>query len=394
MITLEAARERLLAASTALEPEFVETAKANGRTLAADIVACGDLPAFDSSAMDGYAVRSADSGLGIRLKVVGVAAAGTVYPSRVNARHCVRVYTGSPLPDGTDAVVMQEDMRLINSENEVEITNAPKPWENVRFQGEDVRAGNCVLLAGQRLFPQSLGLLAALGIAVVNVVRRPKVVILPNGSELVAPGAARLPGQIFESNATMLAALIEAQGFPVEVMLPPCDELAEIQQTLRAAFDGGDVVISVGGASVGDLDLIRLALHNLGGQTEFWKLAIRPGKPFFFGTLGKKRLFGLPGNPVSAFVTCVLLVLPALRKMGADPAPIPRFTYETLGEDLSNSETRRHFVRVRTELDGLLRVNGSQASHLMHGLATADGLVDVPPGTVLAAGTRVPVIRW
>jgi molybdopterin molybdotransferase len=394
MITLEAARERLLAAVTVLEAEVVALAGAGGRVLADGVVAPSSLPPFDSSAMDGYAVRSVDAKLGARLTVIGSAPAGRVFPNRVGAGHCVRVYTGSPLPDGTDAVVMQEDVRLVPAANEIEVMDAPKPWENVRFQGEDVRSGNYVLPARHRLQPQSLGLLTALGVDTVRVFRRPRVVLLPNGSELVAPGDVRLPGQVYESNSPMLASLIEAQGCSVSVMHPPDDDLTEVQAALGWAFERGDVVITLGGASVGDWDLVRPALHNLGGVTEFWKLAIKPGKPFFFGTFEGKHLLGLPGNPVSAFVTCVLLVLPVLRKMAGDGSPALRISAETLGEELSNQESRRHFFRVSTHEGGIVRASGSQASHLLHGLAMADGLVDVAPGTVLAAGTRVPVIRW
>lgn len=394
MITLEAGRERLLAAVSALGVERVNLPRANNRVLAESVVAPGPLPAFDSSAMDGYAVRCADAVRGARLTVIGVAPAGCVFPHGICPGQCVRIFTGSPLPDGADAVVMQEDVRPIDSGKAIEITDAPKPWEHVRFQGEDVGAGHCVLPIGHRLLPQSLGLLAALGLGAVDVIRRPRVLLVPNGSELVSSGSELLPGQVYESNSVMLAALLEAKGCEVEVMRPPRDNLAEIQQALGTALELGDVVITVGGASVGDLDLIQPALQNLGGKTDFWKLAIKPGKPFMFGTLGGKSLLGLPGNPVSAFVTCVLLVLPMLRKMAGDRSSALRFTHETLGDELANAESRRHFFRVRTDEAGVVRVSGSQASHVMHGLALADGLVDVAPGTALAAGTRVPVIRW
>jgi molybdopterin molybdotransferase len=394
MITLEAGRERLLSAVFAVGTERVELARAHNRVLAEEIVAAGPLPPFDSSAMDGYAVRCAEAVRGARLAVAGVATAGGVFSDPVHPGQCVRIFTGSPLPDGTDAVVMQEDVRPVDSGKAIEFTDAPKPWEHIRFQGEDVRVGDAVLPIGHRLAPQSLGLLAALGVGPVNVFRRPKVIIVPNGSELISPGCERQPAQIHESNSPMLAALVEAHGGTVEVLRPPRDELAEVQQTLRAAFGLGDVVITVGGASVGDLDLIRPALKNLGGRTDFWKLAIKPGKPFLFGTLGEKPLLGLPGNPVSAFVTCVLLVLPTLRKMAGEQLPALRVTRETLGEELANGESRRHFFRVRTDDAGVVRLSGSQASHRMRGLALADGLVDVAPGTTVVSGTQVPVIRW
>ncbi len=394
MITLEAGRERMLSVVSALGAERVELTQANNRVLSDGVVASGPLPAFDSSAMDGYAVRCADAVRGARLSVVGVAPAGRLFPSQIAPGQCVRIFTGSPLPDGADAVVMQEDVRPIDSGKAIEIGDAPKPWEHVRFLGEDVRVGDAVLPSGHRLAPQSLGLLAALGVGTVNVFRRPRVMIVPNGSELVSPGSELQAAQVYESNSSMLAALVEAQGCSVEVMRPPHDDLAEVQQTLRAAFELADVVITVGGASIGDLDLIRPALQNLGGRTDFWKLAIKPGKPFLFGILEGKPLLGLPGNPVSAFVTCVLLVLPAVRKMAGDRSPALRVTHETLGEELANSESRRHFFRVRTNDAGVVRVSGPQASHLMRGLAVADGLVDVAPGTCLATGTLVPVIRW
>lgn len=394
MITLEAGRERILSSVCALGAERVDMARARNRVLAEEVVAAGPLPAFDSSAMDGYAVRCADAVRGARLSVVGVAPAGCLFPNRIGPGQCVRIFTGSPLPDGTDAVVMQEDVRPIDSGKAIEIADVPKPWEHVRFLGEDVRVGDAVLPIGHRLAPQSLGLLAALGEGTVKVVRRPRVIIVPNGSELVSPDCERQPAQVYESNSPMLAALVESQGCSVDVMRPPRDNLAEVQQSLRAAFELADVVITVGGASVGDLDLIRPALQNLGGKTDFWKLAIKPGKPFLFGTLEGKPLLGLPGNPVSAFVTCVLLVLPALRKLAGDQSPALRVTHETLGEELANSESRRHFFRVRTDAAGVVRVSGSQASHLMRGLALSDGLVDVAPGTSLATGTQVPVIRW
>lgn len=392
LLTLEAGLERLLSAIAPLPSQAVQLADAGSRFLAETLTAAIDLPSYDNSAMDGYAVRAAEAVTGARLRLVGAAPAGHSFDANLEPGCCVRVFTGSPIPAGADAVVMQEDT-VSAVEGGIEITDGVKPWENVRFRGEDVRRGSLLAEAGARISGPLLGLLAAQGISQVRAGRRPRVTLVPNGSELVPIGSQLRPGQVYESNTVVLRELVAGVGGEVDFVAPPPDEVGRVGSVLSEAFSRADVVITIGGASVGEHDLIRPAFEQLGGRLEFWKLALKPGKPFFFGTLGDKFLFGLPGNPVSAFVTGVLLVLPALRKLqGGNPAH--RVTHATLGQSITNPDSRRHFVRVATDPEGVVRPTGPQASHLLRSLATADGLVDVAPGASLDAGATVPVIRW
>ncbi len=396
MLALENARERLLSTLVALPAEPVPVAAADGRVAAADVYSPRDLPPFDNSAMDGYAVRSADTAtVPAPLRVVGRAAAGGGFAGIVGPGGCVRVFTGAPMPAGTDAVVMQEDVDVDPADpTRVVVREGVKPWEDVRFRGEDVRRGARIVVAGTVLGPQQVALLGATGFAEVTVHRAPRVVVLANGSELRPPGAPLGTGEIHESNTAMLAALVRrAGGVPVAARCVP-DDAEVLRSALAGAFAVADVVVTVGGASVGEHDLVKAEFTALGGELEFWRLALKPGKPFFFGRHQGKFLFGLPGNPVSAFVTSVLLVLPALRRLQGIADHGPPSTPGTLEGPLSNPDGRRHFVRVATDADGMVRASGAQASHLLGSLAAADGLVDVPPRTTLAAGTAVRVIRW
>ncbi len=393
MISLEDGRSRLLENLLPLEVQCIPVLEASGRFLAQDLLAPLDLPSFDNSAMDGFAVRSAEALVGRRLRVVGRATAGQGFSGSVEPGTCVRVFTGSPLPDGADAVLMQEDA-CKSGADQIEIREEVRPWENVRFRGEDLRSGALVLPAGSELTPSAIGVVSALGLATVGVHRAPVVAIVPNGSELVAPGNALPPAGVFESNGPMLKALLERTGCRVLLVTPPVDELSCVALSLRDAFDSADLVITAGGASVGDLDLIRPAFELLGGKLEFWQLAMKPGKQFFYGRWREKHLLGLPGNPVSAFVTGVLLVLPAVRRLAGAREPLPKLEAATLGEALQNPDRRRHFVRVRRDNGGRVWVSGPQASHFLHGLALADGFVDVPPASAWEAGQTVSVIRW
>ena len=244
------------------------------------------------------------------------------------------------------------------------------------------------------LGPQHLALLGAAGFAEIAVHRAPRVAILANGSELRPSGEPLAPGQIHESNTAALAALVRrAGGVPVWTRCVP-DKPSVLREALAEAFATAEVVVTVGGASVGEHDLVKAEFTALGGELEFWRLALKPGKPFFFGRHAGKFLFGLPGNPVSAFVTAVLLVLPALRKLQGAAACDPPTAPGLLAAPLTNPDHRRHFVRVSTDVNGEVRSTGTQASHLLGSLAAADGLVDVPPQTTLAAGATVRVIRW
>jgi molybdopterin molybdotransferase len=399
MLSLEEARERMLACLKPLGAERVAVAEATGRFLAEPILSPIDLPQFDNSAMDGYALRAADVAKAgpdspVALKLLGAAPAGEVFVGTVPSGTCVRLFTGSPLPAGADAVVMQEDTRVdATRAGEMEVLDPVKPWENVRLRGEDVKQGTKVANPGDRITATRAGLLAALGISSVMVRRRPVVALLATGSELLEAGQPAQGGKIFESNRVTLAPLVKQAGSVGRVFPLVRDSLEETRRALSLAFAESDAVITTGGVSVGELDFVKGAFEQLGGALEFWKVSIRPGKPFVFGRLGEKFLFGLPGNPVSSVVTFLLLVRPALlRWQGAEQVELPSHP-GPLAEPLANTGDRRHFMRVMTDEQGAVRAAAGQASHLLGSLAVANGLVDVPPKTILAAGTTVKVLR-
>ena len=358
-----------------------------------------DLPLFDSSAMDGYALRAADVASAgpdtpVRLCLAGQVAAGEAFADEVARGSCVRVFTGSVLPRGADAVVMQEETRAeASGTGKVAILARAEPGENVRARGEDVRRGSRLIAAGEILTAGRIGLLAAAGLTAVRVGRQPVVGLLATGSELKEPGQPLAPGQIYESNRVALAALVKRAGAVPRILPLVADALAPTCEALTEAFSQCDVVVTTGGVSVGEMDFVRRAFEQMGGALEFWKVAIRPGRPFAFGCHRGKLLFGLPGNPVSALVTFLLLVRPALlRWQGATCVSLPTHP-GVLAEPLVNNGERRHFLRVKVDPAGRVWSAGVQASHVLSSAAAANGLVDVPANSTLAAGAKVPVLR-
>jgi molybdopterin molybdotransferase len=400
MLEYEEALARILAAMPPLRVERVPLASAHGRVLAERIVAPIDLPPFDNSAVDGYAVRSKDTAAAStesprRLRLTGRVAAGESCFAEVADGSCVRIFTGSPLPPGADAVEMQEDAHTDPADpGQVRFTDGVKPWENVRFRGEDIKRGAVAGEPGEDLGAGRLSLLAALGFREVTVAVQPVTGILATGSELSEPTEPLKPGGIYESNRTALATLISRSGATPRVYPLVKDTPAETREALARAFAECDVVVTSGGVSVGEADYVKNAFAELGGRLDFWKVAMRPGRPFVFGELGGKFLFGLPGNPVSAFVSFVVLVGPALRRWQGAASPGPARHKAILSAPLSNPDSRRHFVRVRVDDAGMVASAGAQASHIQSSLARANGLVDVPPGATLAAGAAVDVLRW
>jgi len=400
MLEFETALARILAAVPAASPESVLLSEAVGRVLAEQIRSPIDLPIFHNSAMDGYALRAADvasakpdSPVGLRL--AGKIATGEVFAGEVTAGSCVRLFTGSPLPAGSDAVVMQEDTRVSPSTpDEVLILASAVPGENVRVRGEDVKRGATLAEAGEVLPVARVGLLAAAGLTRVRVGRRPSVGLLATGSELIEPGRSLAPGRIYESNRIALAALIQGAGAVPKTFPLVADELGGTRQSVAEALDQCEAVVTSGGVSVGETDFLKRAFAQVGGELEFWKVAIKPGRPFAFGRCRGKLLFGLPGNPVSVFVTFLLLVHPALLRWQGATAVAPPSHPGVLAEPLANPGERRHFMRVKVDPAGKVHASGTQASHVLSSLAAANGLVDVPAHTTLAAGTAVSVLRW
>ncbi len=395
MLSLEAARDQILARLTPLPVGPVPLRDAHGRFLAEPLIAPLDLPRFDNSAMDGYAVRAVDVASAgqtqpVVLRLVGRSSAGDAAPAPIGPGTCSRVFTGAPLPPGADAVVMQEDTRIsADAPDHVAVLDPVKPWENVRFQGEDVKSGQPVLPIGESLTAARVGLASALGVGTVAVRARPRIALLATGNELVEPGQPCSPGQIYESNRAMLTPLIERAGGIPEILPLVPDSLADTTAALAAAWSRNDAVITSGGVSVGDYDFVKPALEALGGTLELWKVAVKPGKPFVFGQWNGKYLFGLPGNPVSALVTFVLLVRPALWRWQGARQVEPHRYWVTAGEAIQNRGDRRHFVRAQLDEAGNARPAGPQASHLLGSMAAADGLLDLPAGAMFAPGDRI-----
>jgi len=400
MLQLEEAIDRILATLPPPTTETIALSDARGRVVAQAVRSLVDLPPFDNSAMDGYAVHAADvqgakTDKPARLRLSGKVAAGEVLARSISPGECVRLFTGSPLPTGSDSVIMQEDTRVEpNLPNEVLVLDAVRPWENVRLRGEDVRSGEPMASEGEILKAGHLCLFAAGGISRISVARQPTVGLIATGSELREPGQPLSVGQIYESNRLGLSSLLKTAGAKPIIYPVVEDTLPATEQALSRAFAECDIVVTAGGASVGELDLIKPAFSELGGELDFWKVAMRPGRPFMFGRWQGKFLFGLPGNPVSALVTLLLLVWPAVRRwQGAKEVALPAVP-GVLAESLANLGTRRHFIRVRLESNGAVRLAGPQESHMLHSFATAHGLIDVPPQTTLPAGTPVQVRVW
>ncbi len=400
MLSLEEARERVLENTRPLPAEKVDLREALGRFTAEPLYATVDLPPMDNSAMDGYAVRSADlvsasAEAPAALRVIGTAPAGAILSKTVEQGTCARVLTGAPLPNGADAVVMQEDVKPnAKDASQVWFMERPAAGEYIRRRGEDTHAGALLLEAGEKLTALRLSFLAAAGISAVRVGRRPVVGLLATGNELREPGAPLEAGAIYESNRIGLAGLARQSGAIPKVYALVPDELAATKAALEQALAECDVVITTGGVSVGELDFVKAAWADIGGQIDFWTVDMRPGKPFAFGRWGEKLFSGLPGNPVSALVTFHLLARPALLGLQGAREVLPRTVAATLLEPLANHAGRRHFMRVRLDERGGARSAGLQASHILTSTARADGLVDVPPKATLAAGVVVPVILW
>jgi molybdopterin molybdotransferase len=390
LLTLEEAQERVLAHARPLPAELVPIAEAAGRVTAEDVRARVDLPPFDSSAMDGFAVRSAD--LPGTLRVVGESAAGTPYAARVEPGDAVAISTGAFVPEGADAVVPVE--RVVKLANSVEIADAPETGAHVRLRGGDVAAGEMVVPRGVRLTPAPLAAAAASGVAEVPCRRRPRVAVLATGSELVVPGGDLGAGEIYETNSLMLSAALTAAGADVSTAPPVVDDEAALRGELERGL-AADVLVTSGGVSVGEHDLVRAAEGELGVEEIFWRVSIKPGKPVSFGVRGDTLVFGLPGNPVSALVGCELFVKPALRALQGLEQPLPRYEPGRLGAALRRTAERDEFVRARSRVDGdvlMLDPVIGQESHMIVRSGAADALVHVPRGNgELEVGS---LVRW
>jgi molybdopterin molybdotransferase len=392
LLTLEQAQALVLARAPVLESEQVSIWDAAGRVTAEPAPALVDLPPFPSSAMDGFAVRAGDlPGL---LPVVERIAAGRPASRALEPGEAMEISTGGVVPDGADAVLPLE--YVVHHDNEIEAREPVPVGAHIRPRGSDAARGAVVVAAGVRLGPAQLGALAAAGLAAVACTRRPRVAILATGSELARPGDELLPGQIYESNALMLAAALAAAGADIESLPAVADDEAAHRQALERGL-AADVLVTSGGVSVGPHDLVRAIEAELGVEEVFWRIAIKPGKPVSFGVRGETLVFGLPGNPVSSLVGCELLVKPALRALQGQREPLPRLESGVLATALRRNDARDEFVRARSRLDRngvVLEPLSGQESHMIARAAQADALVHVPRGDgELAAGAHVAWIR-
>lgn len=370
----------LAAASPIADIEELALARADGRVLGRDLFARIDSPPWANSAMDGYAFRLADLD-GRALRVSQTIFAGQA-PAPLEPGTCARIYTGAPLPEGADCVQIQENCTRPD-DHHVLIEGQPRAGANVRPQADEIAAGEPLLNAGRILGPVSLGVLASQGYASVPVVRRPRVALLSTGDELVPPGQALAPGQIHDSNRTVLRALLQRLGCEV-VELGRVGDDPQAICTALAAGSASDLILSSGGVSVGEADFIGKLLREQ-GEVMLWKLAIKPGKPFTFGKLEATPFIGLPGNPGSSLVTFLLLVRPyLLRRMGV-AAVQPRRQPLPVGFDWPKAGTRQEYLRVRIE-DGIARLLPGQSSGTLLSATLADGLLEIPAGRTFEAG--------
>lgn len=412
LMALDDALAALLGRAAPLnETESVPTFDAVGRVLAQDLVSALQVPPQDNSSMDGYAVRRAD-----------VTEKGVVLPisQRIPAGHageplqpgtCARIFTGAPMPEGADAVVMQEDTREVGGDlHAVHIDAIPEPGQWVRRSGEDVTRGATVLARGQRLDEGALGLAASLGLAHLTVLRRPRVALFSTGDELVMPGEvppeAMKPGAIYNSNRFFLRALLQRFGCEVSDLGIVPDKREATLAALKTAADHHDLILTSGGVSVGEEDHIKPSVQQLGGL-DLWQIAMKPGKPFAYGHVRRDagagadaskacHFIGLPGNPVSSYVTFLLLVRPFLLKLqGVSDAAALRLPPATpLRADFSlpRADKRREFLRARRHGDGGVKLFPNQSSGVLTSVVWADGLVDNPSGTTIAPGDTVRFI--
>ncbi len=374
--------------------DSVSTFDADGRVLAQSAISPLQVPPQDNSAMDGYALRSADIGTaGVELPVSQRIAAGES-GQPLQPGTAARIFTGAPVPPGADAVVMQEECEAIDGDGgqRVRIHTLPKPGQCIRRAGEDIRRGAQVLAAGTRLTPAELGLAASIGLGQLQVARRPRVALFSTGDELVMPGEvapdAMPPGAIYNSNRFFLRAMLERLGCEVTDLGVVPDRLDATVAALRAAAEGHDLILTSGGVSVGEEDHVKPAVQSL-GRLDLWQIALKPGKPFAYGRIGGAHFMGLPGNPVSSFITFALLVRPFVLRLQGVADVAPNAIAVSAGFDWPRVDKRREFLRARYGADGRLELFANQGSGVLTSIAWGDGLVDNPAGSTIARGDPV-----
>jgi molybdopterin molybdotransferase len=391
LLSVDAALEQLLSSANPVrEIEEVPTLEATNRVLARSQRSTMDVPPMDNSAMDGYAVRLSDLTQGNSLAVKQRIMAGSVGKA-LEPGSAARIFTGAPIPPGADAVVMQEHCEVQGEQ--VTLKRVPKPGEWIRYVGSDVKKGGEILPAGKRLLPQDAGLAASVGIKTLAVFRRLRLGLFFTGDELVMPGAPLPPGRIYNSNRFTLRGLGEVFGCELEDYGIVPDSLEATREVLRRASGECDLIVTSGGVSVGDADFVKPAVEAE-GKLLMWKIAMKPGRPLAFGTVGKAAFIGLPGNPVSSFVTFLIFVRPFLLRLQGMSAVEPRALQARADFDWPEPDARREFLRVKWNARGGLELYPTQDSAVLTSTAWADGLLDNPPGKAIRRGDLVRFLPY
>ena len=390
MIGETEARAKILESIQPVPSRKISILQAVDRFAAQDYFARLPLPMFDNSAMDGYAVIASDCKKGACLRIVAEQPAGFDRKLRVSTGETIRIFTGAPIPMGADAVVMQED--VTRDANEIKINTQVVAGEFVRIRGCDLGEGQKIVSAGEPITAATAALLASQGFSDVVVGGEVRVAIISTGDELAKPGATLQAGQIYDSNSILLQALIVRAGATVAT----CEQCADDAGTLQNAFQRGakhEIIVITGGVSVGEHDLVQQTLRELGAEIDIWRVAVKPGKPFMFGKLDQCFVFGLPGNPVSAFVTFLQFVRPAILKMlGAASVGLPRVPAR-LAAELTNDGDRAHYFRGKFE-EGTFTPIGRQESHALFGLSQTNALLRLASGETRESGESVEVELW
>ncbi len=390
MISEDEARRRVLQSVHSLGERIVPLSDALDCFSARDVVARLPLPMFDNSAMDGYAVVASSSTKGTRLHVIGEQPAGIDRELGVSPGETVRIFTGAPIPAGADAVIMQED--TTREGDEIVVNVDVDPGEFIRRRGCDLAEGQKILGSGERIRPTTIALLASQGFADVTVGGQVNAAVVSTGDEVVTPGSKLDRGQIYDSNSVLLQALVQHCGASVKSAEHCPDQRERLIQAIQRGIKSHILVIT-GGVSVGEHDLVQAALRTLGAKIDIWRVAIKPGKPFLFGQASGCAVFGLPGNPVSAFVTFLQFVRPAILKMmGAKNVDLRKVPAK-LAVDLTNEGDRPHYVRGRID-NGTFEPIGRQESHALFGLSQSNALLRIAVGESLRAGEIVDIQTW
>ncbi len=391
MLDFDTAQSKLASAGTPISKiESVNLANASGRIIAQTITATLDLPPADNSAMDGYALRAHDFQLGKPLPIQEHVFAGDS-ASALEPGKAIRLFTGSIIPEGADTVVMQEHATEKN--NQVVFDPAPEKGRHIRYKGEDVRKGSNIILAGTKIGAGEIALLASQGIASVEVYKPLKAGVLTNGDELVNPGQSRAPEQIYNSNAPMLTSMLSNMGVQVTHTVHASDTPESIKEAFNTLLNDCDLIITVGGVSVGDKDLVKPTIESLGGSLDMWRVSMKPGKPVAMAHINNKPVVCLPGNPVSSFVVLTVLVSPLIRKIQGRTCTTPTISYGKLNTQRTLGGGRDDFVRVKATYDNngnlTLHPHSDQGSAIISSLSWADGVARLPAGGKYSNGDTV-----